>query len=327
MQKEAFLQQAIHGANKLVNESAVGGAFMQADFAKWLAGDLLFKGHGGKVVAKDHLIEKWKLGRIPKPIKSGLQTVANWGYNNRSAATQQKIRGVNKVWDRVSLGQFGLGLADLGFGIMNPPKSSPTATNTTRLQRRDNTMLAQSMERARQVDRTQGVQPTFQNKSGSTYTIRPLEKHEVQDVIKDLISYQTEFMLEDAKSVQLMVNRVVRQDSWVLVDEAGKRVGFINGGYRSLPYRAPSAYYIRFIIVSPEAKGKGLAVLMVNKLLSLLSSDWGFSRYRKRWNPMMGLWMQVKDANTTMQSVAKKMGFKHVDNWEVNGKICQIWQK
>lgn len=329
-QKQAFIAGAIHGANKLVNESAVGGAFMQADFAKWLASDLLFKGNKGKVMAKDHLIEKWKLGRIPQPMKRGLQRVADWGYNNRPAPVQQKIQKVNKVWDKVSLGQFGLAMGDLAVGIASPPKGpkvNPTMTNAPQLQKQNMSMLHQSMENSRQIDSTQGVQPSFQNKRGSTYTLRPLETHELWDVIKMLLGYQGEFMLDAPKSVQLMVNRIARQDSFALVDETGQRLGFINGGYRGLPGIAPAAYYIRFVVVDPTQKGKGLASIMVTKLLGLMQSDLGFSLHKKRWTPAMGVWMQIKDTNRAMQKAAERMSFRHKTDWVVNGKICQIWQK
>lgn len=329
MKKEALFREMLHGANRLANETAIGSSFMNADFAKFLVGGGLVKHEGGKLLAKDKLL--YGYGSIPKFVQNATQKVVDWGYNSRSPEIKQKLQSANNIWDKVSMTQAGLMFADLGADIISPQKGAkPMANNAPNMAKKNQSMLQQSMSNARQLPTdANNFQNTIQQpeqfrfnmqKDSSSDTFRPLGQKEMWTAIGKLIDYQKEFMLDDVKSVQLMVNRVVRQDSWVLEDGEGNIKGFINGGHRGLPVHAPGAYYIRFVWVNPAFKGQGVAATLVQKLV-------GMKVAKRQINEKLGVWMQINPTNTAMQKAATKMGFKHVTDWDLSGKICQIWLK
>lgn len=304
LEKQAMLLQALHGLNSLANDSKIGKTFSTIDFGKFLAHSAFVKHDPvtNRLVPKTHLHEG--LGIIP--YSEGFRGTIRKGvdmYNNLPSPIKGKVDKFNKNWDKATMGQIGIMATDFGatMAFEKGPKNlanTPPATGGLR---------QQTFEKNNQSN--------FQ-KNSSSVEFRKALPSEITEVLSKLKQFPKEFQLTSINAYKLALKNLITQDTFV-AREDGVLKAFINGGYRGLPLYAPDGYYIRFVWVSDDAKGQGLAGRLIEKLVAI-----------KKVNLSNHLWTQVDTDNKAMQKMVTKLGFKHVTTWNFdNNKQNQIWVK
>jgi ribosomal protein S18 acetylase RimI-like enzyme len=308
IEKRAFFTQAVHGVNALLNTSRIGSTFMNLDGMKWLGKDMFFKTVNGVAKPKTHLFQNGLMGNklsfssMPggKMLQRGTKMIAD-GYNALPQSTKNTIHKVDKAWNTVSGVQMGAMVADIGVDIASP--------KVPKMQKPIGPSSSMTGQTANNV--------SYGTKLGSAGpSLRKAEPIELPHLINILTGLKDEFMLIDKQSIDLMIKNLSQQDTYIMGASSMEMKGFINGGPRGLPIKAPGAYYIRFAWVDPNSRNQGIFKQLISGLLAQVKPPENH-----------GVWMQINENNKACQKAVSSLGFKHIDTWQVGEKTSQIWLK